>query len=50
MGGAQLLAVALALGVHPAQLAGPAGAFELADAGALADLAQQVGGELGEQG
>lgn len=48
-GGPQLLAPALPVGVHPVQLTCPAHPLDLAAAGALADLPQQVGGELRQQ-
>lgn len=45
---AKLLAVRVALVVHPVQFAGPAGPLGL-QAGAFADLPQQIGGEAAEQ-
>lgn len=47
--GAELLAVRVALVVHPVQFAGPAEPFGLPGAGAFADLPQQIGGEAAEQ-
>jgi hypothetical protein len=47
--GAELLAVRVALVVHPVQFAGPMGPFGLPGAGAFADLPQQIGCEAAEQ-